>query len=97
MADQNKVTSTGFTAEKVERVNGLLQKIKDEAGQAATDNDAYMLGVYQEIMSVVSPIVIRAIARVEREARASINRQHKGLKKAARQARATAQDTTATA
>lgn len=70
------------TRKNVERVQGLLEAMKQDAQAAAQAQDAYMLSVYEELLSVASPIVMKAIHRLEREELASIRRSLKEAKKA---------------
>jgi hypothetical protein len=81
------VPSSRPTHQTVDTVQALLEKLKSEARAAEQANDAFMLGVYKELIKVVSPIVTRAIARIDREEKAAINKAHKGLLKAEREAR----------
>jgi hypothetical protein len=80
--------TTAFDASKLERVASLLQELKADARAAEQAGDTYMLGVYSELLHVVSPIVVRAHARLERESQAAFNKVHKQLRKQERQAQA---------
>ena len=82
------VNTTAFDASKLERVASLLQELKADARAAEQAGDTYMLGVYSELLHVVSPIVVRAHARLERESQATFNKAHKQLRKQERQAQA---------
>jgi hypothetical protein len=81
-------TMTSFDASKLERVQDLLRTLKEDARAAEQAGDTYMLGVYSELLHVVSPIVVRAHARLERESQAAFNKAHKQLRKQEREAQA---------
>jgi hypothetical protein len=83
-----------FDPEKLRRVQDLLEGLKDDARKAEEDGDTYMLGVYRELLHVISPIVVRAHARIERETNAAFNKAHKALRKAERQGREAARNQT---
>lgn len=68
----------------LDRVNGLLAELKAGADAAASSGDAFMLGVYRDLVKAVSPIAVKALARLERAEKARINRQHKDLLKSQR-------------
>ena len=80
--------TTAFDASKLERVEDLLRTLKEDARAAEQAGDTYMLGVYKELLHVVSPIVVRAHARIERESSAAFNKAHKHLRQQERQAHA---------
>lgn len=79
------------TPEKIEAVRDLLRKLKEQAREADQAGDAFMLGVFKDLVKRVSPIATRAIARLEREENAAINKAHKKMLKAEREAQKTAQ------
>ncbi len=78
---------SSFDPAKLERVEELLQQLKSEAREAETANDLYMLSVYNDLLHVASPIVVKAHARIEREARAASNKAERILRKQEREAR----------
>ena len=86
MADSNG-TGSGFSVEKFERVDDLLQRLKGEAREAHQAGDMFMLSVYNDMLQVCSPIVVKAKARLEREENAVLNKREKELRKAEREAR----------
>jgi len=73
-----------LTADRLQRVEELLQALKADAHKAEQEGDTFMLGVYKELLKVTSPIVVRAHARFEREDNATLNKAHKNLLKAQR-------------
>ena len=80
-------TGSGFTTEKFEKVQELLQSLKDDAQKAHADGDMFMLSVYNDLLQVCSPIVVKSLARLEREEKAILNKQEKEMRKAAQEAR----------
>jgi hypothetical protein len=84
MADD---TTTGFSVEKFERVQALLQGLKQDAQRANADGDMFMLSVYNDLLQVCSPIVVRSLARLEREEKAVLNKREKEMRKQAHEAR----------
>ena len=78
---------TQFDSEKMRRVEELLENMKQDASQAETDGDVFMLGVYQQLLKVASPILLKAHARVEREANARVSKARKELLQREREAR----------
>jgi hypothetical protein len=84
MAETKPATSR-MTAEKVERVNDVLQGLKDDARKAIEDGDLFLASVYKQLLRVTSPIVVRATARLEREEKAQINKDEKALRQTERE------------
>lgn len=70
----------------LEELGTLLSELKTRANDANDKGNVIMLGVYAELVKLVSPEVQRLKARVEREDRAGINRKHKALRQARRKA-----------
>ncbi len=68
------------TAQSAEESRELLQEIKDRARKAHEDGNVFMMNVLTQLLTVASPIVVKAIARAEREERAEINKSHKELR-----------------
>ena len=62
------------TARKVEEAKDLLEEIKDRARQSHEQGNIFMLNIYQKILKLSSPIVVRAVARAEREELAELNK-----------------------
>lgn len=81
MADNNAI---GFTRDKLQDAEALLQRLKDEARKAHQEGNVFMLDLYTELVKVTSPIVTNAVKRLEREEKAAINRARKGLRKTLR-------------
>ena len=89
MADQTNpqaVPNASLTNKHLERVTDLLTGLKEDARQAESEGDVFMLGVYNELVGVVSPIVVRASARLVRQEKAEINKAHRNLRKQLRAA-----------
>lgn len=74
-------TTENTTTKHVDDAEKLLDELKGRARQAHDAGDAFMLGLYNELLRVCSPVVVRAIARAEREEKAAINKAHKELRK----------------
>ena len=68
----------------LERVQDLLTDLKEEARKAEASGELFLLATYEEILSVVSPIVLRAAARLEREEMSSLRKSLKERRKSAR-------------
>jgi hypothetical protein len=51
------------------------------------EGDLYMLAVYNDLLQVCSPIVVTALARMEREEKAELNKREKAMRKQAREER----------
>jgi hypothetical protein len=68
------------TAQSAEEARDLLQEIKERARKAHEDGNVFMMNVLTQLLTVASPIVVKAIARAEREERAEINKSHKELR-----------------
>jgi ectoine hydroxylase-related dioxygenase (phytanoyl-CoA dioxygenase family) len=71
---------TGFTTDKFERVDDILQNLKREAEQAENDGDAFTLSVYNTLIKYTKEVVVKAKARMEREAAAQSKRREKELR-----------------
>lgn len=67
MATKRPPINPEQTRTNLQRVQELLATLKTDAQEAVEHKDLYMLSVYEEILSVVSPITQKAIARLERE------------------------------
>ena len=80
-------TISGLNTEKFEKVQELLQSLKDDARKAHDEGDMFMLAVYNDLLQVCSPIVVKSLARMEREEKAELNKQEKEMRKLARQER----------
>ena len=80
-------TTNTFTVEKFEKVQELLRGLKEDAQKAHADGDMFMLSVYNDLLQVCSPIVVKSLARLEREEKAVLNKQEKEMRKAAQEAR----------
>jgi hypothetical protein len=78
---------SALNAEKFEKVQSLLQSLKDDARKANDEGDLYMLAVYNDLLQVCSPIVVTALARMEREEKAELNKREKAMRKQAREER----------
>ena len=72
----------------LEELDTLLHDLKGRANDAHDKGNVIMLSCYAELVKVVAPIAERLRSRVEREDRADINRKHKTLRKARRDAQA---------
>ncbi|MBA2396522.1 MAG: hypothetical protein H0V70_27675 [Ktedonobacteraceae bacterium] len=81
-------TNTVFNAEKLEKVQALLQSLKEDAQKADADGDMFMLSVYNDLLHVCSPIVVKSLARLEREENAVLNKREKEMRKQVREERA---------
>jgi hypothetical protein len=70
--------------EDVEEVETLLRDLKSKAAEANDKGNVIMLGLYAELLKLVSPEVQRLRARLDREEKAAINKAHKEMRKARR-------------
>jgi hypothetical protein len=73
-----------ITDEDVEELEGLLKDLKTRAAEANEKGNVIMLGMYAELLKLVSPEVQRLRARLDREEKAAINKRHKEMRKAMR-------------
>ncbi len=83
-----KPTLSPVTDKDVASVEELLRELKSRAKAASDAKNVVMLGVYANLVKVISPEVSRLRARVDREDRAAINRDHKEQRKAMREQQA---------
>jgi len=77
-----------ITPESIEAAENLLADIKAKAQAAHDAEDVFMMGLFTDVLAVVSPIVTKSIARAHREARAAINADHKALRAKMRESKA---------
>lgn len=84
MANNIQTTGQHFGPQNVQEANAFLDKLKENARIAHDTGNIFMLNMYTELLKVASPIVVRAIARQEREERAAINKAHKALRRSLR-------------
>ncbi len=75
-----------ISEEAIENAKSLLRKLKEEASKAHETGDILMLDMYNELLKVASPIVMRYLARKERAEKAEINRLRGELRKSKREA-----------
>jgi hypothetical protein len=92
MAEKTKAEETNLpgsrpTEEKIVHMKGFLSQLKDEANKAFDEQDAWSLGVYKELVKMVSPVISRAEDRLDRESNARINKAHSSLRKAEKEAK----------
>ncbi len=73
-----------FTSKSVETAEAILQDLKAKAKQAHEQEDVFLMGILTELIGVASPIVTRAVARLNRMERAKINAAHKELREKTR-------------
>ena len=66
---------------RVQDVENVLQDMKVKAETALTEKDDIMLGLYQEICRVITPVVQRYSQRASRESLASMNKEKINLRK----------------
>ncbi len=78
-------TSKQFTSSSVEAAQEVLSDLKAKAKQAHDAEDVFMMSIMTDLISVASPIVTRAVARLHREERARINKAHKSLREKVRE------------
>lgn len=82
MATQaGKVIPANITPASLEALNRLRSGLSQSASEALNAKDAYMHGVYTELLALVSRKVLKAQARMAREQVAAHRRQHKDLRK----------------
>jgi hypothetical protein len=70
--------------EDVDELESLLRDLKTRAAEANDKGNVIMLGMYAELVKLVSPEVQRLRARLDREEKAAINKQHKAMRQAKR-------------
>ena len=80
----NMTPQNNSSTQSVDEARDLLQEIKDRARKAHEDGNVFMMNIFTQILTVASPIVVKAIARAEREERAEINKSHKELRQQSR-------------
>jgi hypothetical protein len=71
----------------VDAVQDILSELKGRAQEAEKANDAYVFGIYNRLVKLVSPIATQAFARQQREERARIAKTDKRMRKDARKER----------
>jgi hypothetical protein len=87
MAEPTKNLNKGINP--VDAAQGILDDLKNQARQAEASGDAFLYGIYNDLIKVASPIVTRAFKRQLREDKAAINRTHMKLKENARASKST--------
>jgi len=79
MANENE-NQNQFSPKSVEAAQEVLSDLKAKAKQAHDSEDVFMMSIMTDLISVASPIVTKAVARLHREERAKINKAHKKLR-----------------
>ena len=88
MSQEGFLGASTVTRERLDRLTALLEDMKADAEKAHSEGDVFMLSVYEQLLAVASPIVVRANARAEREGLAALRKVRKQL----RQGQTTRQD-----
>lgn len=73
------------TARNVQDAQDFLQELKNRARDAHANGNIFMLNLYQDILKVASPVVVKGVARAEREELADLNRSRKELRQQSRE------------
>ena len=73
--------------ESVAKAEKILTDLKAEAQVAFEAEDVFLMGIFTQMIKLVSPVVTTAIERQHRESRAAINADHASLRKKAAAAR----------
>ena len=79
MADNNE-NPNQFSAKAVDAAQQVLSDLKAKAKVAHDAEDVFMMSIMTDLISVASPIVTKAVARLNREDRSKINKAHKELR-----------------
>lgn len=79
MADKAKRNLTPITEADLTNVDTFLQSLKKQAQDYYAQKNLVMLGIYADLIKLVSPRVTRLHARYERESTAGVNRNRKEL------------------
>jgi len=69
-----------FSPKAVEAAQAVLTDLKAKAKVAHDAEDVFMMSIMTDLISVASPIVTKAVARLNREERSRINAAHKKLR-----------------
>ena len=69
------------TPQALESLQKLRINLHESAAAAMANKDAYMHGVYTELLAIVSKRVVKTQARMAREQVASHRKQHKDLRR----------------
>lgn len=72
---------TPITEEDINALRGILGNLKQQAQQAQEQGNLTTFRVYQRLIKTVSPEVLKAQARMERESAARINKAAEAMKK----------------
>lgn len=72
--------ASNITRERLERLEELLEDMKADARKCHDEKDFFMLGVYERLLAVASPIVVKASARAEREELAALRKARKDMR-----------------
>lgn len=75
---------TPITEQDLEVVDKFLQDMKRQASEYHSQGNAVMLSIMADIIKNVSRATVQLHARYERESLASVNRDHKSLRKSQR-------------
>ena len=79
MAEKAKRILTPITEADLDNVDTFLKDLKKQAGDYYQQKNLVMLGIYADLIKVVSPRVTKLHARFERESTAGVNRNRKEL------------------
>jgi hypothetical protein len=74
-----------FSPKAVEAAQEVLSDLKAKAKVAHDAEDVFMMSIMTDLISVASPIVTKAVARLNREERSRINAAHKKLRASKRE------------
>lgn len=81
--NNNRPQSVPVTDADINALEQLLADMESKATATKNANQVLLNGVYVAIVGVVEPIVTKTSARVKRERKARMRKDHKALRKAA--------------
>ena len=85
ITNPNKVQPVPVTDADIDALEQLLSEMESEATKAKQSNQVFLNGVYVEIVGVLEPIITKANARIKRERKAHMRKEHKALRKSFRE------------
>ena len=88
--ENGRIVASILTESDLEELEALHSELLTRVDKAREDGRIFMMGQYVRLVGLVSPEIDRIQRRFKRETLAAVRKDHKGLKKEAKEAAAEA-------
>jgi len=85
-SENARIAAQVVSEEDLEELEAVHRELLGKVDKAREDGRIFMMGQYVRLIGLVSPEIDRIQRRFKRETLAAVRREHKGLKKEAKEA-----------